>query len=260
MIPIKSEKEIAIMKEGGAILSRIMKDLLKRVKPDVSTNELNRAALTLLFDYKAESAFLGHEGFPAALCVSLNQVVVHGLPSDYKLRSGDVLSLDLGLKYKGYYADMAFTVIVGKKDDSHPLSGKFLQTGKLALDKVIKNAKIGHTLGDLGETVQKIAEAQGFNVARNLCGHGIGKDLHEEPQILNYGQAGEGLELTQGMVLCLEPMLAMGNGKIKKSADGFGYETVDGSLACHFEAMVAITKKGPLVLTPLEVRPSLFNF
>ncbi|MEK9153394.1 MAG: type I methionyl aminopeptidase [Patescibacteria group bacterium] len=249
MISLKTDQEIAIMKQGGAILARVMRRLLKQVKPGVSGEQLNRAALALFFDYGVEPAFLGHQGFPAALCVSKNNVVVHGLPDSQPLNSGDILSLDLGLKYQGYCLDMAFSVIVGKKAAAPVRAVKFLQAGQNALQEAIKMAKPGNTFGDLSATMQKIIESAGFMVVRNLCGHGIGQDLHEEPQILNFGLAGEGEVLREGMVICLEPMLTMGDWKIKKSADGFGYETSDGSLACHFEHTIAITKKGPLVLT-----------
>lgn len=251
MISIKSDKEIAVMKKGGAILARVMRRLLKQVKPGVSGEQLNRAALALFFDYGVESAFLGHQGFPAALCVSKNNVVVHGLPDSQPLKSGDIVSLDLGLKYQGYYLDMAFTTIVGKKSDAPALAVKFLRAGQAALREAIKMAKPGNAFGDLGAAAQKIIEGAGFTVVRNLCGHGIGQELHEAPQILNYGLAGEGEVLREGMVICLEPMLTMSDWRIKKSSDGFGYETADGSLACHFEHTVAITKKGPLVLTKL---------
>ena len=249
MISIKTEKEIEIMKQGGIILARVMKQLLKQVKPGASGEQLNRAALALFFDYGVEPAFLGHQNFPAALCVSKNKVVVHGLPDNQPLKSGDIVSLDLGLKYQGYYLDMAFSVIVGKKSDAPALAVKFLRAGQAALQEAIKMARPGNTFGDLGEATQKIIQGAGFTVVRNLCGHGIGQELHEAPQILNYGLSGEGEILQEGMVICLEPMLTMGGWKIKKSADGFGYETADGSLACHFEHTIAVTKKGPLVLT-----------
>ncbi|PIX03300.1 type I methionyl aminopeptidase [bacterium (Candidatus Gribaldobacteria) CG_4_8_14_3_um_filter_42_11] len=249
MISIKTDKEIAIMKQGGAILARVMKQLLKMAKPGASGEQLNRAALALFFDYGVEPAFLGHQNFPAALCVSKNKVVVHGLPDSQSLKSGDILSLDLGLKYQGYYLDMAFSVIVGKKSEAHPLAIKFLQAGEESLKQAIKMAKPGNTLGDLGQATQEVIERAGFSVVRNLCGHGIGQELHEDPQILNYGLSGEGEVLKEGMVICLEPMLTMGGWKIKKSADGFGYETADGSLACHFEHTIAVAKKGPQVLT-----------
>ena len=252
MISLKTDKEIEIMKRGGAILARVMRRLLKQVKPGVNGEQLNRAALALFFDYGVEPAFLGQQGFPAALCVSKNNVVVHGLPDNQPLKSGDIVSLDLGLKYQGYYTDMAFSVIVGKKSDAPAVAIKFLRAGQTALQEAIKMARPGNTLGDLGQTTQKIIEGAGFTVVRNLCGHGIGQELHEYPQILNYGLAGEGEVLQEGMVICLEPMLTTGGWKIKKSSNGFGYETADGSLACHFEHTIAITKKGPLVLTPLE--------
>lgn len=261
MIPIKSEKEIAIMKKGGAILARIMKSLLPMVRPGLSTNQLNRAAAALVFNYKAEPAFLGYDGFPAALCASVNNVVVHGVPSDYELKPGDVLGLDLGIKYQGYYTDMAITKLVRGQTLFHFSGGqtpvklserkRLIKAAQKALDIAIKKAKAGKTFGDISEAIQKYVEAEGFNVVRDLCGHGIGKELHEEPKILNFGKSHTGEQIKPGMVFCLEPMLTAGDWRLKKSSDGFSYETEDGSLTSHFEATVAITKKGPLVLTKL---------
>jgi len=251
MISIKSEEEIKIMKEGGEILSKMAKGLSKKVKVGISTGELNRAADALFSRYKVEPAFLNHQGFPAAICTSVNQTVVHGVPSAYLLKDGDVLSVDLGLKHKGYYLDMAFSALVGDKKSASPAASQLVKTAETALGLAVEAARPGATPGDLGFIVQSYVEKQGFNVVRNLCGHGIGKELHEDPQIPNYGLPGEGEALREGMVICLEPMIAMGGWKLRKSADGFGYETVDGSLAAHFEQTIAITKKGPLVLTKL---------
>lgn len=251
MISLKSEKEIKIMKEGGAILSKIAQELSKQAKTGVSTLDLDRAANALFSRYKAEPAFLNHQGFPALICTSVNQIVVHGVPSHYQLKDGDVLSIDLGLKYQGFYLDMAFSKIIGDKKSASPAAHQLVKTVRNSLEMAVKAAIIGATLGDLGFIVQSYVEKQGFSVVRNLCGHGIGKELHEDPQILNYGLPGESEVLKEGMVICLEPMITMGSWKIKKSVDGFGYETADGSIAAHFEQTIAITKKGPLVLTKL---------
>ena len=251
MISIKSDKEIEIMKQGGAILSKIAKGLSKQIKIGVSTGELNRAALALFSRYKAEPAFLNHQGFPAAICASANQVVVHGVPSPYQLKDGDVLSIDLGLKYEGFYLDMAFSKIVGDKKSARPAAERLVKTARNSLDLAVKAVAPGVTLGDIGFIVQSCVEKQGFSVVRNLCGHGIGRELHEDPQILNYGLPGEGEILREGMVICLEPMITTGGWKLKKSSDGFGYETADGSIAAHFEQTIAVTKKGYLILTKL---------
>jgi len=242
------------MKEGGRILAHIMEELKKKVEPGVTTKELDRVAETLIFKSGAEPAFKGYQGFPATLCTSVNHQIVHAVPSDYKLKRGDILSLDLGIKYQDFFTDMAVTVPV-----RDPTSGNFepeklrlIRVTKKALKLAIKKAKPGNTLGDIGNTIQRYVESQGFNVVRELCGHGIGRELHEEPQILNYGKRHKGEKLKEGMTLCLEPMVTVGDWHIKKSSDGFGYETRDGSLSCHFEHTVAMTETGVSVLTKIK--------
>lgn len=185
MIPIKTKKEIDIIREGGKILAEIMSKLEKMTKVGISTKELNRVAETLVFKYKAKPAFKGHENFPATLCTSLNQVIVHGVPCDYKLKEGDILSLDLGILYKGFFTDMSRTLPVGKVT---PEILRLIMVTKEALKLAIEEAKPGNTFGDVGNRIQRYVESQGFNVVRELCGHGIGKELHEEPQILNCGE------------------------------------------------------------------------
>lgn len=246
MIKIKTEKEIEIMKEGGKILAKIMEKLKKRVRPGITTKELNRVAETLIFKYKTKPAFKGYEDFPAALCASVNQMIVHAVPSEYQLKSGDILSLDLGVRYKGFFTDMAITIPVGNVDFE---TLRLLKVTKKALKLGIKKARVGNTFGEVGETVQRYVEYQGFNVVRELCGHGIGRELHEDPQIFNFGKRHKGEKIKPGMVFCIEPMVTIGDWHLEKSADGFGYETKDGSLSAHFEDMVAVTEQGPLVLT-----------
>ncbi len=249
MIPLKTNKEIQIMAENGKDLASIMGELKKRVKPGVTTQELNRVAETLILNYGGEPSFKGHEGFPAALCTSVNEEVVHGVPSQRKLKQGDILSLDIGLKRNGFHSDMAVTLGVG---DISPDAQRLIRTAKKALKRGIKKAKPGNSLGDISNTIQRCIEKQGFGVVKELCGHGIGRELHEEPQILNYGKRKAGLKLVKGMVICLEPMVTIGDWRIKKSGDSFGYITADNSLSAHFEHTIAITDKGPLVLTSLE--------
>lgn len=251
MISINTPEEIAIMAEGGKILAKIMKQLVKLVEPGITTKELNKVAEGLIFKFGAEPGFKGpiskgYGGFPTALCTSINQVIVHGVPCDYKLKEGDILSLDLGLKRKGYFADMAVTVPVGKCD---PEVLRLLKVTKKALKRGIKKVHPGNTFGDIGNTIQRYVESQGFNVVRDLCGHGIGRALHEEPEILHYGKRHTGPEIKQGMVFCLEPMVVVGDYKIKKSKDSHGFETVDSSLSAHFEHQMAVTENGVKVLT-----------
>lgn len=234
------------MREGGNILARIMETLKKRVEPGISTKELDRVAETLVFKYKAQPAFKGYEGFPATLCVSVNNVIVHAVPSNYQLKQGDIVSLDLGIKHKGFFTDMAITLGVGKVDFE---ALRLIRTTKKALKLGLKKARPGNTFGDIGNTVQKYVESQGFNVVRELCGHGIGRELHESPKVPNYGQTHQGQKIKQGMVFCLEPMTTVGDWHLKKSADGFGFETKDGSLSCHFEHTIAVTQTGCEVLT-----------
>ena len=246
MISIKTSDEIKIMTEGGQILAKIMKELEKKVKPGIITKELDRVAETLILKSGGTPSFKGYEGYPATLCTSLNEEIVHAIPSNRKLKEGDILSLDLGIQYQGFHADMAVTVPVGKVESEKT---RLIRVTKKALKRGIKKAKMGNTFGDVGNTIQRYVEGQGFNVVRDLCGHGIGRELHEEPQILNYGKRRTGPELKEGMVFCLEPMVTVGDWKIKKAKDNYAFETQDGSLSCHFEHMIALTKNGPKILT-----------
>ena len=236
------------MEEGGRILALIMKELEKSVEPGITTNDLNRLAESLIFKYKARPSFKGYQDFPASLCTSLNEEIVHAAPSDRVLKEGDIISLDLGLFYKGYHADMALTLPVGR---IIPEAARLLRVTKKSLKRGINKSKPGNTFGDISNTIQRCAESQGFNVVRELCGHGIGRELHEEPQIPNYGKRGSSDEIKEGMVFCLEPMVTMGQWNLEKTEDGFGFKTTDGSLSAHFEHMVAVTKSGVKVLTLL---------
>lgn len=252
------------MREGGVILARVMKKLKEIVRPGISTKEIDRVSEALIFESGAKPAFKGYSGFPATLCASVNPVIVHAVPSDYRLKEGDILSLDLGVKYKGFFTDMAMTVFVGGLSSVADRRHKGNQTSvipdvceklrlirvtKKALKLAIKKARPGNTFGDISNTIQRYVENQGFNVVRDLCGHGIGRGLHEDPKIPNYGKRHKGPEIKEGTVFCLEPMVTAGDWHIKKSADGFGFETKDGSLSCHFEHTIAVTKKGGSILT-----------
>lgn len=237
------------MKEGGKILARVMRELEKMIKPGVKTLELDKVANDLVLKYGAKCSFIGYQDFPACLCVSINNVLVHGLPSERELKEGDIVSLDLGVFYKGYHTDMAATFPVER------ISGeakKIIDVTRESFFRGLQMIKPGNTLGDIGSAVQNYVESEGFNVVRELCGHGIGREIHEDPQVLNYGKKGTGEVLKEGMVLCLEPMVTAGNWKVKKSQDGHGYETIDGSLAAHFENTILVTKGGGVILTSLK--------
>jgi len=249
MISIKSKEEIKIMTEGSKILASIMKELEKRAKPGITTKELDRVAETLILKYGAKPSFKEYEGYRATLCTSINEELVHCLPSKRKLKRGDILSLDVGMCYKGFHTDMALTLPVGKVS---PEVQRLIRVTKKALKRGIKKVRVGNTFGDIGNTIQRYVEGQGFNVVRELCGHGIGKEIHEEPKILNYGKRRSGPKIKKGMTFCLEPMVTVGDWKLKRTKDGFGYETTDGSLSAHFEHTIAMTQKGAEVLTILE--------
>lgn len=246
MIRIYKENEIEILRRGGKILAQIMEELKKEVKPGVATKDLNKIARDLVFSFGAEPSFEGYDGFPAALCTSINEEIVHVIPSERKLEEGDILSLDLGVRFEGYCTDMAVTISIGKIDKEKK---KLIKVTKKALELGISQTKPGNHLEDIGYEIQKYAEKNGFNVVRELVGHGVGKEVHEEPKIPNYGEKGAGLELAEGMVLALEPMVTIGDWHIKKTKDGRGYKTADNSLSCHFEHTIAVTLKGPEILT-----------
>jgi len=246
MVKIKSEKEIQIIREGGRILAGILREVENKSLPGVTTEELNRLAESLIFKYKGKPSFKGYLGFPATLCTSINEEVVHAVPSKRVLKEGDILSLDLGMEYGGFHSDMAVTIPIGKVS---PEAQRLIRVTKKSLKRAIRNVKPGNTLGDIGNSVQRYVESQKMGVVRELCGHGIGRDLHEEPQILNYGKRHKGLELKKGMVICIEPMVTLGDWHIKENKDHIGFVTRDGSLSAHFEHTIAVLKNGPEVLT-----------
>lgn len=246
MIPVKSKREIDIMAENGKRLAKIMKRLKKETKPGVKTKDLNKLAEELILKSDARPSFKGYDGFPAALCVSVNEEVVHGLPSKRKIKEGDIVSLDSGLYKNGFHSDMAFTLCIGKVSRK---TQHLVRATKKVLKLAIKKCQPGNTFGDIGNFIERYSKNRGFNVVRDLCGHGIGRELHEQPQIMNYGRPRKGTKIKPGMVFCLEPMLSMGDWHVQKTEDGYGYRTKDGSLSAHFEHMVAVTKEGPKVLT-----------
>ena len=258
MIVIKTKQEIAIMREGGVILATIMDELRKEVREGVTTKDLDKVSRNLVFKFGVESAFLGHidkddeknkeKSYPAVLCASVNNVVVHAVPTDYKLKDGDIISLDLGIRYKEFYSDMAITLAVGNVE---PEALRMIKITKKSLKVGLQKLVVGKTFNEVSGAIQEFVESQGFGVVRELCGHGIGRELHEDPKIANYWEDGASEIIKPGMVVCLEPMVTMGDWQLKKSKDGFGFETKDGSLACHFEHTIAITENGAEILTKL---------
>lgn len=247
MIPIKTEQELIIMQRAGKILARIMQKLKRAIRPGVSAWEIDCLAEKFIKDEGVESAFKGYKGYPANICISINNEVVHGIPyKDKLIKEQDLVSLDLGINYKGYFVDMALTIGVGK---INPLFKKLIKVTKRALFLGIKQAKEGNFLGDISWTIQNYVEKEGFSVVKQYTGHGIGKELHEEPEVPNFGFRGTGPVLKRGMVLAIEPMVNVGRSEVKVSSDSWTVVTLDGTVSCHFEHTVAITKRGPRILT-----------
>jgi len=256
MIPIKTEAEIKIMREGGRMLAEIMRKISEAAKPGIPTKNLDKLARELFRFHKVKPAFLNYGGFPASICVSVNDEVVHGVPSERKLKEGDILSLDVGVLYKGFFTDAAITLpVLGRltyKDwvRTNQKSAQLIEVTKAALNAGIREAKIGNRLGKISNAIQKVVEKEGFGVIREMVGHGVGRKLHEEPQIPNYGSSDEGPLLEEGMTLAIEPMVSAGDWHLVR--DGLTYKTKDGSYAAHFEHTIVITKGGPVILTEVE--------
>jgi methionyl aminopeptidase len=247
VIVCRSQAEIARMRVANQLVADVLAELEAEVAPGVTTADLDRLAERLVRDAGAEPAFKGYRGYPATLCASINEEVVHGIPSPTRaLGDGDIISLDIGVRIGGFYGDSAVTVPVGRVPEA---TAGLLRVTREALDRAILQVRIGARLSDIGHTVQKWVEAHGFSIVREFVGHGIGERLHEDPQIPNYGPAGRGPKLAEGMVLAIEPMVAMGQPETRVLSDGWTAVTRDGSLAAHFEHTVAVTPTGPLVLT-----------
>ncbi len=244
---IKTAVEIELMARAGRLLSGILKQIVNEVKPGVSTLALDRRAADQIRQAGAEPAFLNYRGYPAVLCASVNNRVVHGIPKAAEvLTEGDIVGLDLGLKLNGWYADMAMTVGVGRIDQA---TAQFIQSAQNALQLAIKEIKPGRPLGAVSAAIQAFVETRGYGVVRDLTGHGIGAELHEPPVVSNYGSPSSGPILQAGMVLAIEPMITLGGWQVRTLPDSWGIETVDGSLSAHFEHTVAITESGSRILT-----------
>ncbi len=253
MIHIKTPTEIAVMREGGKKLGVILNDLLTFSQPGVVLMDIEKRANELIERAGATASFATVPGYHWATCLNVNEVVVHGIPTQYVLKDGDVLTIDIGLIYKGFHTDTAGTkVVVSKKYEIPESTKKFLEIGKLALDRGIKAAIIGNRVGNISQVVQETIEGAGYSIVKSLVGHGVGRDLHEEPQIPNYlrGAIENTLPLTEGMTIAIEPIYAMGRGEIVyENTDGWTLATRDRSLTSVFEHSLAITSGGPVVLT-----------
>ncbi|HEY2990259.1 MAG TPA: type I methionyl aminopeptidase [Candidatus Binatia bacterium] len=252
MITLKSAREIEIMRRANVIVAEVLEQLREKAAPGVTTLELDRLAEELTFKKKATPAFKGYKMagrvYPRCLCVSINEEIVHGIPSDRVLNEGDVVGLDYGVIYEGFYGDSAVTVGIGKVTDG---AERLMRVTEEALYRGIEQLRDGQRLGDLSSAIQKTVEGAGFSVVRAFVGHGIGKHLHEDPPVPNYGEPDRGLRLKEGMVLAIEPMVNAGGWEVEIKEDGWTAVTSDGSLSAHFEHSVAITQNGPYILSRL---------
>lgn len=252
MIALKSAREIEIMKRANIIVAEVLRELKEKVAAGVTTLELDAIAEELTLKKNAIPAFKGYNVagrvYPRCLCASINEEIVHGIPTNRALREGDIIGLDYGVIYEGFYGDSAVTVGVGRVSDE---ARRLMEITELALYKGIEQLHDGKRLGDLGHAVQQVAESAGYSVVRAFVGHGIGRKLHEEPPVPNYGEPDRGIRLREGMVLAIEPMVNVGGCEVEIKEDGWTAVTRDGSLAAHFEHSVAITKDGPVILSQI---------
>lgn len=252
MIALKSAREIEIMKRANIIVAEVLRELKEKVAAGVTTLELDAIAEELTLKKNAIPAFKGYNVagriYPRCLCASINEEIVHGIPTNRALREGDIIGLDYGVIYEGFYGDSAVTVGVGRVSDE---ARRLMEITELALYKGIEQLHDGKRLGDLGYAVQQVAESAGYSVVRAFVGHGIGRKLHEEPPVPNYGEPDRGIRLREGMVLAIEPMVNVGGCEVEIKEDGWTAVTRDGSLAAHFEHSVAITKDGPVILSQI---------
>jgi len=246
MIILKRPEEIEKARASNRIVAEVLSRLREKIKPGVKTKELDRFAEEMTAKRGAKPAFKGYRGYPFALCVSINDVVVHGMPSDRILEEGDIVGLDFGVFYEGFYGDAAVTLPVARVSEK---ARKLMQVTEQSLYAGIEQARSGNRLGDISAAVQDSVEQAGFSVVRDFVGHGIGKELHEEPQIPNFGKKGRGVELKIGMILAIEPMVNEGGYQVRILPDGWTVVTQDGSLSAHFEHSVAITENGPEILS-----------
>ena len=249
MIFLKTDEEIELMREANLLVARTLAEVARLIKPGVSTLELDKVAETFIRDNKGVPGFLGYHGFPNTLCTSVNEQVVHGIPNKKPLKEGDIVSVDCGTLLNGYYGDSAYTFCVG---EVKPEIKALLDATKESLYKGIENAVEGKRLGDVGFAVQSYVESRGYSVVREMVGHGIGKNLHEAPEVPNYGRRGNGVKLKSGMVIAIEPMINLGQRNIVQEADGWTIRTRDRSISAHYEHTVAVRKEKADILSSFK--------
>ncbi|MDO4996774.1 MAG: type I methionyl aminopeptidase [Bacilli bacterium] len=247
MITIKSEREIELMRHAGMLVSKMHQFIKPYIKAGITTKELDKLCEDFIIKNDSVPSCKGYEGYPATLCTSVNDTVVHGIPDNYKLKNGDIITIDVVIGYKGYQGDAAWTYTVGDVDDNKKY---LMEHTEKALYEGIKMVKPGNRIGDIGYAVQKYAEEHNLGVVRELCGHGIGRDMHEDPEVPNYGTPNTGPRLKPGMVICIEPMLTFGKRYVYLMEDDWTVKTQDGSDAAHYEHTVLVTEDGYEILTP----------
>jgi len=252
MVVCRTKEEIEKIRRAGRIVAEVLRDLRQMAQPGVTTRELDRYAEAKIRARGGIPTFKGYRGFPASICTSINEEVVHGIPSDRKLQAGDIVGIDCGVTLDGYVADAAITVPVGEVSEELQ---RLIRVTEEALYRAIAQARVGNRLYDISYAVQSYAEAHGYSVVRDFCGHGVGRQMHEDPQVPNFGTPGRGLRLRPGLVLAIEPMLNMGTYEVEIAEDGWTVRTVDRKPSAHFEHTIAITERGPIILTTLDAEP-----
>ena len=256
MIYLKTPEEIALLRASNQLVGKTLAEVAKYIKVGVTTLELDKIAEDFIRTNGAVPGFLGYGGFPNTLCVSVNDQVVHGIPSNYALKEGDIVSVDCGVLQNGYYGDSAYTFCVGKVDEKVK---KLLKITKESLSLGIDSAQHGNRIGDIGYAIQKHCQAAGFSVVRKLVGHGVGRNLHEDPEVPNFGKKGAGVLLKEGMVIAIEPMINMGNRDVVQEKDGWTIRTIDGKPSAHFEHTIAIRKGKAEILSTFDYIEEVLN-
>ncbi|HKL66421.1 MAG TPA: type I methionyl aminopeptidase [Bacteroidales bacterium] len=246
MLHLKTAEQIELIRESNILVSKTLAEMARLIEPGVTTRKLDSVAEEFIRDHNAVPGFKGYNGFPATLCTSVNDEVVHGIPSDYELKEGDIISIDCGVVLNEFYGDSAFTFPVGEVS---PEKQRLMEYTRQSLLEGVKQAVSGNRVGDISQAVQDKAESGGYSIVRELVGHGLGKGLHEAPEVPNYGKRGRGAKLKEGLVICIEPMINMGVRNIRQMSDGWTIKTADGKPSAHFEYAVAVGKKEADVLT-----------
>jgi methionyl aminopeptidase len=256
MLYIKTKEEVELLRKSNLLVSTALGEIAKHIRPGITTLSLDKIAETYILDNGGQPAFKGYNGFPKTLCTSVNEEVVHGIPSGYVLKEGDIISIDCGVLLNGYYGDSAYTFAVGEIDEK---VRKLLEITRASLEEGVRMAIAGNRIGDISSAVQTLAEIEGFSVVRELVGHGLGTKLHEAPEVPNYGRQGTGPKLDKGLVICIEPMINMGMKETHQMRDGWTIKTADGKPSAHFEYAVAIDKGKADVLSTFKYIEEVLN-